>query len=156
MIDLDRLRSRHEEYACLPAVRPAAEGGAALFTHQRCRLRILGLRLVIDCDKCRAFDTETDRRPDLLVLRTRRGAHEWLVTEIKNVMDSTAGPQVQAGINVVARSPMFAEASDVDMAGLFAFRKANRTADTNRLRGALTFAGRPIAASVARCGSHEV
>ena len=91
-----------------------------------------------------------------MVLRTRDGEFEWLVTEVKTVMDGDALGQVQAGIDIAGTSVMFGPAEVGAIAGLLAFRKANRTADMDRLRGGLSVAGKPVRAVVKRCGAGAI
>ncbi len=91
-----------------------------------------------------------------MLLRTRDGELEWLVTEVKAVMDSDALKQVQAGVDVAGTSVMFGPAEASTTVGLFAFRKANRTADLDRLRGGLRTAGKPVPVLVKRCGTATI
>ena len=112
--------------------------------------------LAIECDKCEAFAAASGTRPDLMVLRTRDGEFEWLVTEVKTVMDSDALRQVQAGVDIAGTSVMFGPAEVGAIVGLFAFRKANRTADMDRLRGGLRIANEPVLSLVKRCGAGTV
>ena len=91
-----------------------------------------------------------------MLLRTRDGGLEWLVTEVKAVMDSDALKQVQAGVDVAGTSVMFGPAEVGTTVGLFAFRKANRTADLDRLRGGLRMASKPVPALVKRCGTATI
>lgn len=156
MIDVDRLRRRHERCRCLLGIRPAADGSRADFTYQQCRLSIAGPLLAVECDKCEAFADDAGKRPDLLLLRVRSGALEWLVTEVKTVMDSDAREQVQAGIDIAAASALFGPAEVGEAVGLFAFRRANRTADMDRLRGGLAMRGKPVPALVKRCGAATI
>ncbi len=68
-----------------------------------CQLQILGLCVIITCDKCSAFGLNNPK-PDLLILRKTCNGYEWLVVEIKNVLNAGAIRQVQAGINTIANS----------------------------------------------------
>jgi len=156
VIDADRLRRRHERCGCLLRVRSATVDAPSTLTYRQCRLSISGLVLAIECDECRAFDANSGKRPDLMLLRVRDGELEWLVTEVKTVMDSDALEQVQAGIDVAATSTMFGPAEAGAMAGLFAFRKANRTADMDRLRGGLRMESKPVTSLVKRCGAAPI
>lgn len=153
MIDVNRLRRRHERCGCLLRVGPAASDASPTFTYRRCRLSITGLVLAIECDVCQAFVGDSRKRPDLMLLRVRDGELEWLVTEVKSVMDGDALEQVQAGIDIAGSSTMFGPAQVGATVGLFAFRKANRTADMDRLRGGLKMVNKPVTSLVKRCGA---
>lgn len=156
MIDADQLRRRHERCGCLLRVRSATDGASSTFTYRQCRLSITGLVLAIECDKCRAFVGDSGKRPDLMLLRVRGGEFEWLVAEVKAVMDSDALQQVQAGIDIAGTSELFGPAELGATVGLFAFRKANRTADTDRLRGGLRMVSKPVESLVRRCGAAPI
>ena len=78
------------------------------------------------------------------------------MTEVKTVMDSDAREQVQAGIDIAGASAMFGPAEVGEAVGLFAFRRANRTADMDRLRGGLAMRGKPVPALVKRCGAATI
>ena len=119
-----------------------------------CRLLILGLRLMIECDECSAFGP-SEPKPDLLILRKTCKGYEWLVVEIKTVMDTGAIPQVQAGIDKITGDRMFSPLSSAKIAALFANKKANRTANVDVLRRSLKFQGRPVPSRVERCGNNK-
>lgn len=156
MIDADRLRRRHEQCGCLLRARSAAGGAPSTFTYRQCRLSIRGLVLAIECDECQAFVGDSGKRPDLMLLRSRDGELEWLVTEVKTVMDNDALEQVQAGIDIAGASALFGPAEVGATVGLFAFRKANRTADMDRLRGGLRMVNKPVTSLVKRCGAAPI
>lgn len=153
MIDADQLRRRHERCGCLLRVRSATGDAPSILTYRQCRLSIRGLVLAIKCDECQAFAGDPGKRPDLMLLRSRDGELEWLVTEVKTVMDSNALEQVQAGIDIAGASALFGPAEVGATVGLFAFRKANRTADMDRLRGGLRMESKPVTSLVRRCGA---
>ena len=120
-----------------------------------CRLTVAGLRLVIECDRCRAFSAD-ESKPDLLLLRELDHAYEWIVVEIKQVMDTDAKRQVQAGIDKLGSDEMFEMPLSARFGGLFAYRKANRTANTDALRRSLRFGGKAVPAQVKRCGTDTI
>ncbi|MXZ85422.1 MAG: hypothetical protein F4Z02_07205 [Acidimicrobiia bacterium] len=109
---------------------------------------------MIECDKCSAFGP-SDPKPDLVILRKVRNGYEWLVVEIKNVMDKGAIPQVQAGIDKITGDGMFSPLSSAKLAALFANKKANRTANVDVLRRSLRFQGRLVPSRVERCGNNK-
>ena len=109
---------------------------------------------MIECDNCTAFDSR-DSKPDLLILRQTRVGYEWLVVEIKSVIDRGASQQIQSGIDKVATSPMFSPLRSASCMGLFANKKANRTSNVDALRKSLKSQGRRIPARVERCGNNK-
>ena len=127
---------------------------AVQLSYRGCRLSVRGALLAIECDRCTAFGP-SDSKPDLLILRRIEGGLEWLVVEIKQVMDSGARKQMQAGINRLHDSAMFVPTRGASLAGLFASKKANRTADVEALRRPFTRGARRIEARVVRCGSGQ-
>lgn len=109
---------------------------------------------MIECDRCAAFNTD-DSKPDLLILRWTRGGYEWLVVEIKSIMDSGAIQQVQSGIDKIATSSHFSPLRSANCVGLFANKKANRTSNVEALRKSLHSRDRRVPARVERCGTNK-
>jgi len=142
----------HTACECIVRVANAPASEAIQLSHKGCQLTIRGALLAIDCDRCSAFGP-SDTKPDLLVLRRTESGLEWLVVEIKQVMDSGARQQVRAGIDRLYDSAMFEPTRDASCGGLFASKKANRTADVDALRKPFARGGRRIEARVVRCGS---
>ena len=152
MIDAQSIRDAHHECGCFARDRlDAADDEACAMSHHGCRLSIRGLRLVIDCDKCRAYGYN-DERPDLLVLRERDGACEWIVIEIQRTMDRAARRQVEAGLRTLAENSLFAVYQNCRLHALFASTRGVRTQDVQRLRLPLRSRGQVIAPDVKRCG----
>lgn len=154
MTDLEAVSRLHADCGCIWRSASAAVDEPVILNYDGCRLVVLGLRLVIECDSCTAFGSG-DSKPDLLILRQVRGGYEWLVVEIKSVMDRGAGPQVQSGIDTIASSPMFSPFRSANCIGLFANKKANRTANVDALRRSLKRQGRRIPARIERCGNNK-
>lgn len=156
MIDAASIREAHRGCGCFVQDRlDASDDGTRQIRHQGCRLNIRGLRLAIDCDKCRAYGPN-DTRPDLLVLRERNGACEWIVVEIQRTMDRAARSQAEAGLRTLAEAPMFAAARSCKPQALFAATRGMRTQDVQRLRRPLRSRGRVVGISVKRCGDSTV
>ena len=120
-----------------------------------CRLTVAGLRLVIECDRWEAFNAD-ESKPDLLLLRELDHVYEWIVVEIKQVMDTGARRQVQAGIDKLGSDQMFELPLSAQFGGLFAYRKANRAANTDALRRSLTHRGKLVPAQVKRCSTDTI
>lgn len=120
-----------------------------------CRLNITGLRLAIDCDKCRAYGSN-DVRPDLRVLRERNGSCEWIVIEIQRTMDRAARPQVEAGLRALAENRRFADARNCKPYALFAHKRGVRAQEQERLRKPLRSRGQVVDISVKPCGEGTV
>ena len=128
------IREAHRECGCFSQDRLDATGDAALpISHQGCQLRIRGLRLAINCDQCRVYGPN-DVRPDLLVLRERNGTCEWVVIEIQRTMDRAARRQVEAGLETIARSPLFESFRTCRPRALFASTRRVRAQEIERLR----------------------
>lgn len=154
MTDLEEVSRLHADCGCIWRTASAAVDEPVILNYDGCRLVVLGLRLVIECDNCKAFDSE-DSKPDLLILRQVCDGYEWLVVEIKAVMDRGAGLQVQSGIDTISTSPMFSPFSSARCIGLFANKKANRTSNVDALRRSLKHQGRRIPARIERCGNNK-
>ncbi len=154
MTDLEAISRLHANCGCIERVASVDVNESITLNYKGCRLVILGLRLVIECDNCTAFGSE-DSKPDLFILRETRSGYEWLVVEIKSVMDRGAGQQVQSGIDKITTSPMFAPLRSAKCEGLFANMKANRTSNVDALRKSLKSQGRRIPARVERCGNNK-
>ena len=154
MSEKDDIVNLHAECNCIVRAADVEASQAVQLSHDKCQLAIQGALLAIDCDRCSAFGP-SDIKPDLLVLRHTEAGLEWLVVEIKQVMDSGARRQVQAGIDQLYSDEMFVPARAAACTGLFASKKANRTADVNALRRPFSRGARRIEARVVRCGSGQ-
>ncbi len=154
MTNFQAIQRLHADCGCVARTASAEFDEPVTVTYMGCRLLVLGLRLVIECDECSAFGS-SDPKPDLLILRKARNGYEWLVVEIKTVMDRDAIRQVQSGIDKIADSRMFSPFSSTKFAALFANKKANRTANVDVLRKSLKFQGRPVPSRVERCGNNK-
>lgn len=144
----------HANCGCLHRTSSANSDEPALVTHDDCRLLILGLCLVISCDKCSAFGS-SDSKPDLLILRKVQGCYEWLVVEVKAVMNKDAIRQDQAGIYRITNCQMFSPLGSAKITVLYANKKANRTANVGVLRRKIEFRGRNVSPRLVRCGSKK-
>lgn len=153
MINAEILRDAHRDCGCVVQDRLAAsDHGARPISHHGCRLNIRGLRVAIDCDKCQAYGPN-DEHPDLLVLRERDGACEWIVIEIQRTMDRAARSQVEAGLQTLAEDPLLADASSCRPYALFAHKRGVRAQEQERLRKPLRSRGQVVDISVKRCGT---
>lgn len=153
MTEADSIRDAHRDCGCLSVDRlERASHGSHHFRHDGCQLNIRGLRLAIACDSCSAFGPN-DTRPDLLVLRETGGSCEWIVIEIQRTMDRAAISQVQAGLTRLAEDSLFAGARKCKRRVLFAFKRAVRTQDVQRLRKPIRSRGKPVSVEIKRCGS---
>lgn len=156
MINAEILRDAHRDCGCFVQDRlDASDADARPIRHHGCRLNIRGLRLAIDCDRCRAYGSN-DTRPDLLVLRERNGSCEWIVIEIQSTMDRAARSQVEAGLQTLAEDPLFADAGSCKPYALFAHKRRVRAQEQERLRKPLRSQGEIVDISVKRCGEGTV
>lgn len=154
MTDLEAVPHLHADCGCIWRTASADVSEPVTPNYKGCRLVVLGLRLVIECDHCTAFSSDSSK-PDLLILRQTRGGYEWLVAEIKSVMDRGASQQVQSGIDKITTSPLFSPLRSANCIGLFANKKANRTSNVDALRKSLKSQGNRIPARIERCGNNK-
>ena len=153
MINAATIRDAHEQCECFTQDRLGSTSNADHpITHQGCRFNVKGLRLAVDCDKCRAYG-QNDVRPDLLLLRERDGICEWIVVEIQRTMDRAARPQVEAGLRTLDQNPKFTHSqADGPRFVLFLSKRRVRSQELERLRKPIRSQGKVVQIEVRRCG----
>ena len=112
--------------------------------------------VAFDCDKCIAF-VHNNKKPDLVILRTKNNKYEWVVVEIKDKMDSKARVQIEAGLQTIANHVLFYVKGTLGHLGAAAHLKAGaHAADLQVLRKPLKIRGKAVPIIIRRCGDQRL
>ncbi len=153
MIDTKAISNRHARCGCILIHATGPSPSPAAVEHSECRLQVDGLLLAIDCDRCKAF-LNTEKRPDLLVLREVNEEAQWLVIEIKSTERRKAIDQLEAGLRSLASSALFLEPEHRRPRAVLA-TKRQRTADLDWLRKPVNTTWGAVPVKSVKCGDLE-
>ena len=154
MIDTVSVRNLHARCGCITLDTEQSSPSQTDLEHDDCRLRIGGLRLVIECDKCEAFPRD-QQRPDLLVFRVFNDEAQWVVVEIKRTIQTKARRQLEAGLEMLAGSSLFPEPAGRLPLGIVAYSRP-RVTDLDQHRQPLRVRGQVVPVRVVRCGEDNM
>ncbi|MCQ3808704.1 MAG: hypothetical protein KTV16_15760 [Acidimicrobiia bacterium] len=154
MIDPASVRNLHARCDCIRQDVAQSVPSRTDLEYADCRLRVAGLRLVIECDKCEAFPKD-QRRPDLLVFRVANDEAQWIVVEIKTTVQPKARRQIEAGLQVLADSPLFQELAGRLPLAIIAYSR-RRVTDLDKYRQPIRVLGQVVPVRVVRCGEDSM
>ena len=153
MIDTASVRKLHAQCGCITVDSAPSPLARTDLEYDGCRLRVGGLRLAIECDECKAF-AKDQQRPDLLVLRVVDDDAQWVVIEVKRTIQAKARRQIEAGLEILARSPLFDVAEGCLPLAIIAYSR-RRATDLDQYRLPLRVRGRVVPVRVVQCGDDE-
>ena len=154
MIDTASVRNLHARCGCITLDTEQSSPSQTDFEYDDCRLRIGGLRLVIECDRCEAFPKD-QQRPDLLVFRVVNNEAQWVVVEVKRTIQTKARRQLEAGLEILGVSPLFEEPAGRPPLGIIAFSRLRAT-DLDKYRQPLRVRDQVVPVRVVRFGNDNV
>ena len=154
MISTASVRNLHARCGCIALDTEQTSPLRDDLEYDDCRLRIGGLRLVIECDRCEAFPKD-QQRPDLLVFRVVNDEAQWVVVEIKRTIQTKARRQIESGLQILSASSMFEEPAGRLPLGIIAFSRP-RVTDLDQHRQPLRVRDQVVPVRVVRCGTDNV
>ena len=154
MTDTASVRNLHARCGCITLDTEQSSPSGDDLEYDDCRLRIGGLRFVIECDRCEAFPKD-QQRPDLLVFRVVNDEAQWVVVEVKRTIQTKARRQIESGLEILAGSSLFPEHAGRLPLGIMAFSRP-RVTDADQHRQPLRVRGQVVPMRVVRCGEDNM